>query len=115
MTLCKKCGSRVFLVNETITHLEVDGELAKQLGGGDLHNWNCLRCNHPDLYKDFKHLGEGEIRMGQHKKVRCYAVCGEIFLACARRRFPCLAREISRRCENDKNCQRDAEDHRGCV
>lgn len=44
---CKKCGSRIFLVDETITHLEINGEIVKELGSGDLHNRNCLRCTEP--------------------------------------------------------------------
>jgi hypothetical protein len=56
---CKKCGSQIFLVDETITHLEIAGEIVKELGSGDLHNRNCLRCTHPDIYEDYKHLDEG--------------------------------------------------------
>jgi len=33
---CPKCGSRVFFVDETSTYLKVNGELVKQLGGGDI-------------------------------------------------------------------------------
>ena len=58
MTKCNKCGSKVFFVDDTSTYLEVDGELVKQLGGGDLSNWNCVRCNYPAQYKDFKHFDE---------------------------------------------------------
>ena len=61
MERCEKCGSRVFLVDETITHLEVDGETVKQLGGGDLHNRNCIRCRYPKIYEDFKCYEESEI------------------------------------------------------
>lgn len=60
MAKCEKCGSRVFLVDETITHLEVDGETVKELGSGDLHDRNCLRCSHPELYEDFKGYEEVE-------------------------------------------------------
>jgi predicted nucleic-acid-binding Zn-ribbon protein len=56
---CKKCGSRIFLVDETITHLEINGEIVKELGTGDLHHRNCLRCTHPEIYKDYAHLDEG--------------------------------------------------------
>ena len=55
---CEKCGSKIFLVDETITHLEIDGEIVKELGSGDLHTRNCLRCTHPEIYKDYKHLDE---------------------------------------------------------
>ena len=58
MAKCNKCGSKVFFVDDTSTYLEVDGELVKQLGGGDLSNRNCVRCNYPDQYKDFKHFDE---------------------------------------------------------
>ena len=72
MPICKKCGSKVFLVDETITHLEIDGEIVKQLGSGDLHNKNCLRCTHPDIHEDYKHLDE-EIRMLRER--RCCLNC----------------------------------------
>jgi predicted nucleic-acid-binding Zn-ribbon protein len=55
---CKKCGSRIFLVDETITHLEINGEIVKELGSGDLHNRNCLRCTHPEIYQDYVQLDE---------------------------------------------------------
>ncbi len=51
---CKKCGSTIFFVDETITHLEVDGQIIKQLGSGDLHNRNCVRCNYPEQYENYK-------------------------------------------------------------
>ncbi|MBP1741233.1 MAG: hypothetical protein H6Q48_3526, partial [Deltaproteobacteria bacterium] len=56
---CKKCGSQIFLVDETITHLEINGEIVKELGTGDLYNRNCLRCTHPDIYEDYAHLDDG--------------------------------------------------------
>ena len=62
MPKCEKCGSRIFLVDETITHLEIDGEIVKELGTGDLHTRNCLRCTHPEIYKDYKHLDKGIAR-----------------------------------------------------
>jgi len=34
MSICPKCGSRVFFVDETSTYLEVDGEVVKQFGSG---------------------------------------------------------------------------------
>jgi hypothetical protein len=52
----KKCGGKVFFVDEITTQLEVDGEIDKQLSGGDLHNRNCVRCNYPVRHKDNKHL-----------------------------------------------------------
>ena len=60
MARCEKCGSRVFLLDETITHLEVDGEIVKEFGSGDLHNRNCLRCTNPALYEDFKGYEEAK-------------------------------------------------------
>lgn len=56
---CKKCRSQIFLVDETITHLEIEGEIVKELGSGDLQNRNCLRCTHPEIYEDYEHLDEG--------------------------------------------------------
>ena len=56
MARCKKCGSRVFFVDETITHLEIDGEIVKQLGSGDLHNRNCVRCANPEQYDEYRHF-----------------------------------------------------------
>jgi len=56
---CKRCGSQIFLVDETITHLEIDGEIVKELGSGDLHNRNCLRCTDLDFYEDYAHLDDG--------------------------------------------------------
>lgn len=50
---CKKCGSKVFLMDETVTHLEVDGEIVKTYPG-DLANRNCVRCTYPEQYADFK-------------------------------------------------------------
>jgi len=41
-----KCGSKVFLVDETVTHLEVDGKIIKQVGDGDLHNRDCAKNAH---------------------------------------------------------------------
>ena len=59
---CKKCGSKIFLVDETITHLEIAGEIVKELGSGDLHTRNCLRCTHPEIYCDYKNLDEGKAK-----------------------------------------------------
>ena len=58
MPRCKKCGSQVFLVDQIITHLEIDGETIKELGTGELHTRNCLKCTHPAIYEDYKHLDE---------------------------------------------------------
>ena len=58
MSRCRKCGSKIFLVGETITHLEIDGEIVKELGTAALHNRNCLRCTHPEIYKDYMHLDD---------------------------------------------------------
>ena len=49
-------GSRVFFVDETITHLEIDGEIVKQLGSGDLHNRNCVRCVNSEQYDEYRHF-----------------------------------------------------------
>jgi hypothetical protein len=67
---CAKYGSQIFLVDETITHLKINGELVKELGTGDLHNRNCLRCAHPEIYDDYAHLDEGPA-----KDTRCCRNC----------------------------------------
>jgi hypothetical protein len=69
---CKKCGSKIFLVDETITHLEIDGEIVKELGSGHLQTRNCLKCTHPDLYEDYTHLDE-EAEMFRER--RCCLNC----------------------------------------
>jgi len=72
MAKCKKCGSRVFIVDETITHLEIADEIVKELGSGDLHSRNCLRCTDPDLYEDYKHLDEeAELLMEKRCCLNC--------------------------------------------
>ena len=48
---CEKCGSNAFLVDETCTHVEIDGEIVKTYPG-DLCNRNCLRCANPTLYRE---------------------------------------------------------------
>ena len=60
MKRCKKCGSKVFFIDETATYLEVDGEIIKHLGSGDLHNRNCVKCNYPKQYDDYRHYDEGD-------------------------------------------------------
>jgi len=70
MPRCEKCGSQIFLVGKTITHLEIHGEIVKELGSGDLHNRNCLRCTNPDIYADYAHLDEGPA-----KDARCCRNC----------------------------------------
>jgi predicted nucleic-acid-binding Zn-ribbon protein len=67
MARCEKCGNRVFLVDKTITHLEIDGEIVKELGNGDVHTRNCLRCTHPELYEDYKHLDVKGEKVGLEK------------------------------------------------
>ncbi len=54
---CSVCGSRVFLVDETCTHLEIDGEIITTRSG-DLVNRKCMRCNYPDLYADYADYDE---------------------------------------------------------
>ena len=46
---CEKCKSKVFFV---------DGELVKELGCGDLHNRNCVRCTYSKQYNEYKHFDE---------------------------------------------------------
>jgi len=50
---CEKCGSKLFLIDETCTHVEIDGEIVKT-HLGDLSNRNCVRCTYPGLYADFR-------------------------------------------------------------
>jgi hypothetical protein len=47
MVKCEKCESKVFLVDETVTHLEINAEIIKQISGGDMHNRNCVKCTYP--------------------------------------------------------------------
>jgi len=58
MHSCKTCCNTVFFVDETVTHLEIGGEIIKQLGSGDLHNRNCVKCTYPKYYDEYKHLNE---------------------------------------------------------
>ena len=57
MGRCLKCGSRVFFIDETSTHIEVDGELLKSYPG-DLHNRTCVRCTYQELYEEYRHIDE---------------------------------------------------------
>ena len=56
MVKCEKCGSKIFYVDETATHLEINGEIGKQLASGDLHNRNCVKCTFPEQYEELRHL-----------------------------------------------------------
>jgi hypothetical protein len=58
MSRYKKCGCKVFLIDETITIVEVDGELGKQIGPGELNNRNCVKCTYTDQYETYKYLYE---------------------------------------------------------
>lgn len=53
---CKKCGSRLFLIDETVTYMEINGDAEKELGRTGFFNRTCLKCNMPEIYQDFKHL-----------------------------------------------------------
>ena len=50
---CRECGSKVFLVDETCTHVEIGSEIV-WTHPGDLCNRNCVRCTYPELYPDFR-------------------------------------------------------------
>lgn len=52
--ICGKCGSRLFLADETTTHLVINGEVVKSFPDGQLHGFTCLKCSDPELYEDFK-------------------------------------------------------------
>ena len=54
---CEKCGSTVFFVDETVTHVQVGGEIVKTFQG-DLTNANCVRCVYPDVYPEFQDFEE---------------------------------------------------------
>ncbi|MFH1110745.1 MAG: hypothetical protein V1790_16345 [Planctomycetota bacterium] len=57
VTRCENYGGTVFLVDETCTHVEIDGEIVKTYLG-DLCNRNCMRCVYPEVYRD--HFGDPE-------------------------------------------------------
>lgn len=54
---CGRCGSRIFFVDETVTHVQVDGEDVDSFPG-DLSNANCVRCTCPGLYAEYRELEE---------------------------------------------------------
>ena len=58
MTRCKKCGSKVFVVDESASYIEVNGEIVKKVSSGDLHNRNCVRCTYPKQYKEYRDLDQ---------------------------------------------------------
>ena len=57
---CQKCGSVVSFVDETCTHVEIDGEFVKTFPG-DLSNRNCVRCTYPDLYREWSDHDEEQL------------------------------------------------------
>jgi predicted nucleic-acid-binding Zn-ribbon protein len=56
---CEKCGSKVFFVDETVKHVQVDGEIVKTFPG-DLTNANCVRCTYPKIYPEYQDFEEVE-------------------------------------------------------
>lgn len=48
---CPKCGSGVFFIDTTDTHVMVNREIQKTYPG-DYGNKNCIRCTVPDQYKE---------------------------------------------------------------
>jgi predicted nucleic-acid-binding Zn-ribbon protein len=56
---CLKCGSKVSFVNMTDVAVLVGDEVIKTYPG-DFVNKNCVRCNYPERYNDFKHFDEGD-------------------------------------------------------
>jgi len=50
---CNKCGSKVFFVDETVTHVQVAGEIVKTFQG-ELTNANCVRCTYPNAYREYQ-------------------------------------------------------------
>jgi predicted nucleic-acid-binding Zn-ribbon protein len=56
---CLKCGSKVSFADVTDTVVFVGEEIVKRYDG-DITNRNCVRCNYPELYADFKQCDEGD-------------------------------------------------------
>ena len=54
---CEKCGSKIFFVDEVVTHVQVDGEIVKMFQG-DLTNANCVRCTYPKVYPEYQDFEE---------------------------------------------------------
>jgi len=54
---CGKCGSKVSFADVTDTLLFVGDEIVKRYDG-DITNRNCVRCNYPKQYADYKHYDE---------------------------------------------------------
>ena len=56
---CLKCGSKVSFADVTDVVVLVGDDVIKTYPG-DFVNKNCVRCNYPERYDDFKHLDEGD-------------------------------------------------------
>ena len=56
---CEKCGSSIFFVDETVTLVQVDGEIVKTFQG-DLSNANCVKCTYPKVYPEYQDFDEVE-------------------------------------------------------
>jgi hypothetical protein len=54
---CLKCNSKVSFADVTDVAVLVGDEVVK-IYPGDLINRNCVRCNYPERYDDFKHFEE---------------------------------------------------------
>ena len=54
---CLKCGSKISFADVTDTILFVGDEIVKRYDG-DISNRNCVKCNYPDQYPDYKHYDE---------------------------------------------------------
>jgi len=55
---CLKCGSKVAFADVTDTVLFVGDEIVKRYDG-DIVNRNCVRCNYPKQYPDYKEYDVG--------------------------------------------------------
>jgi hypothetical protein len=55
---CLKCGSRVSFADVRDTLLFVGDEIVKRYDG-DIMNRNCVKCNYPRRYPEFKHYDNG--------------------------------------------------------
>jgi len=58
---CVKCGSRVSFADVTDTIVFVGDEIIKRYNG-DITNRNCVRCNYPTQYADWRQCDEAEDR-----------------------------------------------------
>ena len=56
--MCLKCGSKVSFADATDTIVFAGDEIVKKYTG-DITNRNCVRCNYPHQYEDYKEYDSG--------------------------------------------------------